>query len=251
MRLLVSVVGPTMDPVACPPHSVTTKYKMWNAHYPRAKGHTHYLNVKDDLHSNDVVILADSDMNFTTFDCPLFFEKWSKYKPLISSPTTIGKDNEFSHYLWKNAGISRDMMKTYWVEQNFAVFDAAFLKYYMNTPLVSNILRLQRRINIAWGLDWTWCGAASEWNSSRLGCAIIDVPVEDMNTKTMGQKNRRFTAAGFDLVYRAGLRRQWCWEPKCCALHKWFYQAPAKHAVTKMNNVSGDWLPNEPYCTFP
>ena len=165
---------------------------------PAQRGILLYLNVKDDLHSNDVVILADSDMNFTTFDCSLFFEKWSKYKPLISSPTTIGKDNEFSHYLWKNAGISRDMMKTYWVEQNFAVFDAAFevLHEYPTSIQHLEIAEAHQHslgIRTGLGVEQQANGTVPVWDAQSL------MSVEDMNTKTMGQKNRRFTAADLTL----------------------------------------------------
>lgn len=249
MKILVSIVGETGNDVACPPHHVTTKYIMWNQKYRRAKGHTHYRNVVDTMDSYELVILSDSDMDFNSFNCSLFMEKWNKYNPIISSPTLIGKGNEFSHEVWKSAGIKNDIMKSHWIEQNIVIFDAKFLRFYYNNELVQRILNLQIKNNIAWGLDWTWCGAAKEWDASRIACATINVPMVDKNTKTMGSKNKNFNLAGFNLLFQAGLRKQWCWSPKCCALHKWFYQAPYVHAVNKMKNVRGEWLPNDSFCT--
>ena len=267
MRILVQVAGvANMSAwnISCSPHQLHVQSAPWSHESRAAKGWTHHRKVQHTLLHEDIdlVWLVDSDIvPPASFDCHQYFNVWSSKRPLISQPTIVNQLSEFSASLWsRTAAHSHQILKSHWIEQQAPLFNATYLKWFYETPIVKTVLDLQRKNNVAWGLDWIWCKAAAEFDPHATSCACINVPLVHMNTKTLGwQKNRRsYIRRGFKLLEQANLRSNLpCREPKCCKLHPWFYMQRFdrvssswswERAFMRTHNFSDGTLPNAPFC---
>lgn len=119
------------------------------------------------------------------------------------------------------------------IENQAALVDAQFLRWFFGLELVAEFARLQLRYGVEWGPDSVWCRAAEWWlaaqNVSRTPCAVLMVPIEHANTKSLADsKGGSHANHGFRLMHRAGLREHLA---RCkgaqCRKHPWFGYQPA------------------------
>lgn len=86
----------------------------------------------------------------------------------------------------------------------------------------------QRREAVETGPDAVWCGAAHEWLAARgerhrPPCAVVPVPLEHANTRSLDASNTQHYASGFKLLRNAGIRAtpNTCWDGRGCWTHPW------------------------------
>jgi len=130
------------------------------------------------------------------------------------------------------AGIS--LLRLRWVESQSVLFDARFLRWFYETSIVQRVLELQQVYHVSWGTDALWCGAAMEYNrlvrpSARAACAVVTVPIDHDNTKSIGARGGEYIKHGFRLLEHAGITSKRCLggsrvpSASCAAhVHKWW-----------------------------
>ena len=207
-------------------------------------------SIRNNLTAFDLVWLVDADVDFSHFRCSEYFVQWANYRPLISQPTIDGRkpESEFSAAAWaKKARLQR----SHWVEQQAPLLNTSFLLWYYQQPVIQSVLRLQKKYNVDWGLDFTWCGAAREFAPNANHCMVFNEPVFHNKTATQ-QWRGLFVRKGYKVLNEAGLRLDFpCWPPTCCVTHPWFYEAPLGRVRSMQgHDFSTGWLPNQPHCTF-
>lgn len=102
------------------------------------------------------------------------------------------------------------MLRAAWVESQIPLLDAKFLAWFYASPLVVKLLALQaQKYHVSWGTDAIWCGAAKEYatqhNLTREPCAIVTVPMDHINTKSIGSKGKGYLMNGYRLLEKAGI----------------------------------------------
>eukprot|EP00322_Chrysochromulina_rotalis_P024438 CAMPEP_0115851372 /NCGR_PEP_ID=MMETSP0287-20121206/12448_1 /TAXON_ID=412157 /ORGANISM="Chrysochromulina rotalis, Strain UIO044" /LENGTH=371 /DNA_ID=CAMNT_0003305403 /DNA_START=17 /DNA_END=1132 /DNA_ORIENTATION=+ len=201
----------------------------------------------------DAIWLSDSDISFAEFDLGSFLRQRACADPggvpLIVQPTLRQSTqcwpfNHNSYHVPNNTGShlrgrwerweSILLLRLRWVESQSVLFDAAFLRWFYETPIVRNVLELQMRYHVSWGTDALWCGAALEYRanvhpSSRAACAVVTVPIGHDNTKSIGARGGEYINNGFRLLEDAGITHRACLaggrvpSEKCAArVHKWW-----------------------------
>ena len=71
--------------------------------------------------------------------------------------------------------------------------------------MIQSVLRLQKKYNVDWGLDFTWCGAAREFAPNANHCMVFNEPVFHNKTATQ-QWRGLFVRKGYKVLNEAGLR---------------------------------------------
>lgn len=107
------------------------------------------------------------------------------------------------------------LLRLRWVESQSVLMDAQFLRWFYSTEVVRKVLELQTTYHVSWGTDALWCGAAIEYArqvrpSSRAACAVVTVPIDHDNTKSIGARGSEYISNGFRLLERAGITSPRC-----------------------------------------
>jgi hypothetical protein len=180
----------------------------------------------------DAVWLADADIAFGAFDLATFLQRRACAlhggPPLIVQPV-VRQNTQCWPYNYETYHTRSSMklghravspepadplwekvlaLRTAWVESQAALLDAQFLAWFYTTPVVKRVLLLQNlTYHVSWGTDAIWCGAAKEFAAmhhlTRDPCAVITVPIDHMNTKSIGSKGGSYLVHGFRLLERA------------------------------------------------
>ena len=175
----------------------------------------------------DAVWLADADMAFVGFDLAAFLLRRACAlrggPPLVMQPVirqntqcwphnfaTYAKHPNRTHSAAAELWSSMLMLRAAWVESQIPLIDANFLAWFYASPLVVKLLALQaEKYHVSWGTDAIWCGAAKDYatqhNLTREPCAIVTVPIDHVNTKSIGSKGAAYQTKGFRLLERAGI----------------------------------------------
>ena len=107
------------------------------------------------------------------------------------------------------------MLRLRWVEQQSVMMDATFLRWFYELPLLKRVLELQQRHHVSWGTDAIWCGAAMEYRrrvqpTPRAACAVVTVPVNHANTRSLGARDGEYIGNGMKLLEESGIATQGC-----------------------------------------
>ena len=171
----------------------------------------------------DAVWLADSDISFEKFDLARFLLRracsLAGGAPLIVQPV-IRQNTQCWPYNYQTYGRSSEtlpwerilMLRTAWVESQVVLIDAPFLQWFYETKIVQKVLSLQNHsYRVSWGTDAIWCGAAKEYaserNLTRDACAVVVVPIDHADTKSISSKGGSYIMHGFKLLEAAGIAR--------------------------------------------
>ena len=188
----------------------------------------------------DAVWLTDSDISFEDFHLGAFLERrWCALGggvPLIVQPV-IRQNTQcwpYNHNSYAASTTPRSqqhaeraagapppaqwegwdailMLRLGWVESQSVLFDASFLRWFYEQPTTRVVLGLQLdTFHVSWGTDALWCGAALEYSArylhdTRASCAVIPVPIEHHNTRSIGAKGSSYIHDGFRLLEQAGI----------------------------------------------
>jgi hypothetical protein len=231
----------------------------------------------------DFVWFLDEDISFQGFNMPQFLQRWrcafgQAGPPVIAQPTLVngtrhGQGWPQSHSTYTRC-LSRPVRASWsddpcflrrtvalrndWVEQWATLIDARFLAWWFAQDTTKEVIRQQLLLNIDFGADEVWCGAADEWVALRSGaaqrsrpqsqgvreppqripCAVITVPIVHEDTRTQGSSlGPDRIRAGHRLLWKAGLR--WpqsligkrcmgrvCCHGRNCSDHRWARYTP-------------------------
>mmetsp|Transcript_41940 Transcript_41940/g.84166 ORF Transcript_41940/g.84166 Transcript_41940/m.84166 type:complete len:320 (-) Transcript_41940:442-1401(-) len=172
----------------------------------------------------DAVWLVDADISFEDFDLATFLQRRAYalasgpayiVQPVIRQSTQCWPYNwaTYRHHsrapqdaIWEQIVV----LRTAWVESQAALIDARFLGWFYAGPFVQNLLKLQLVFGSSWGTDSIWCGAAKEYGrvqskTTRDPCAVITVPIDHRNTKSIGSKDTTYLQHGWGLLVKAGI----------------------------------------------
>ena len=228
---------------------VTANYSTYLS--PRAKGaiaETAWRRApKPPANLEQLVWIADEDIDLINFDCKTFVKEWLKHRPAVSQPTVTPATQGYSlnHETWQRFLPKVASLRTRYIEQQSPVFQAAFLEFFFQQKIVRAVLRQQRIFNVAWGLDVLWCGAAVAWGSH---CRVISQPVRHADARTLRHRHVRNKAAGefrlsyirsgFAMYAAAGVRQNMsCWKPVGCELHPWAF-FPVNHISQSLGKTA-------------
>ena len=199
----------------------------------------------------DAIWMLDADLRMEAFDLPRFLHRWmcsfEGGAPLVAQPLN-GANTQvwpFNARTWSKAHCARSnsgssclwsqtaAMRIAFIEGQSAIVDARFFSWFLELPLVRHILTQQVIQGVEWGLDGVWCSAAAAWalaaNVSRTACAVIAVPIDHDNSRSMAAGTGRHSHHGYRLLTKAGLRHStiFCKSGEGCLAHPWFRFQPA------------------------
>lgn len=198
----------------------------------------------------DAVWTLDADLSFHGFDLPEFLRRWRCTfragppvisQPLIRQNTQVWPFNHKTYtaatceHLSKRVGspsprcvFSQTLaLRIAFIEGQSALVDARFLAWLFELRLIRKVLDLQLHLGVEWGIDSIWCAAAAEWAPQRTPCAVLTVPLDHDNTRSMDAKGGRHAIHGFRLLAHAGLRSRLQLGCKGnCSTHPWYRMQP-------------------------
>lgn len=162
------------------------------------------------LNGHEAVWTLDDDISLERFDLRAFWSirscAFRGGPPVIVQPVVRGRGQDFwpfNYDSWRSLNmtgpssraVNRQVaLQTAFIEQQAPLFDATFFASSL-MPIWQEMAALHVTTGSDQGLDLLWCGAAARSRAGRVPCAVIGVPVDHLNLKTISKKRSTFVNA--------------------------------------------------------